>query len=327
MIPVTDYFWLATFILVTAVYVYFKSVFNYWKDRDIPCVDICTHFGGLEGIFCGKTCFFQIQQEIYNLLTGYKLGGYYQVTTPHLMIRDPELITRILTTDFSYFHDRISNVFHEGETLFLNILHAQGERWHYLRCKLTPTFTTSKLRCMFQQISSCCDYLFKYIDKHNLTQQEFDSKYVMNRFAMDVIATCAFGIEFSCNDKDRDNFLKMMRRIVSPNFGQMLRNIFIQYNPWISKMLKIKPFDLEASNYFTDLIRETIRCRGENHITRNDFLQLLLNLNKEEELHFQNFTTNMASRNDITYRTRDSSFQGQALLDQNKCKLLYCTLN
>lgn len=62
--------------------------------------------------------------------------------------------------------------------------------WKSIRIKLTPAFTSGRLKAMFHLIDSCGQELENWIS-HNLGILE--AKEVVAKYATNVIAKCAFG--------------------------------------------------------------------------------------------------------------------------------------
>lgn len=238
----------------------------------------------MKDLLLGKASLYEIQTSFYNSLSGHKYGGYYEFTTPSFMVRDPDMVERILIKDFNYFMDRGIPPSCEDDIFTLNLANAEGEHWRALRYKLTPTFTSGKLKGMFEQINRASSDLIRYIDDESVKSgDQLEGKPLMNRFAMDVIATCAFGIQFSYHDKERDRFLLMVRKLFSPSLSTTLRNFAQLYFPCVFRRLKINVLDPEGMQYFIGLVEEAFRYRKETNNRRNDFLQLLLDLKKNED--------------------------------------------
>lgn len=86
---------------------------------------------------------------------------FYQ---PVLMINDPELIRQVLIKDFNKFRDR--GLYHNEtvDPLTSNLFFLPGEKWRKLRAKLTPTFTSKKLKEMFLLLKETSDHLIKNAD-------------------------------------------------------------------------------------------------------------------------------------------------------------------
>lgn len=79
--------------------------------------------------------------------------GFYRFLQPELIIRDPEFINRVLITDFSSFYYRgILRNSSTAETLLKTLFHIDGDYWKLLRQRITPTFSTAKLKAMFPLI-------------------------------------------------------------------------------------------------------------------------------------------------------------------------------
>lgn len=270
--------------LIACAYVYLRSFFNYWKDRGIPGFGATDFFKNNLDLLLARRTFYEVQVDMYNSLNGHKYGGSFDFAKPSLMVRDPDLVERILIKDFNHFMDRAVQPIREDDILTLNLVNAQGDRWRTLRNKLTPTFTSGKLKGMFEQIDRCCDDLIRFIGEEGANgDKQLDGKPLMNRYAMNVIATCAFGIEFSYHDEERDKFLAMVKKLTMPSFKTTLRFLAQVFCPGLMRFLRVKSLDTKTTNYFVGLVEEAFRCRTENNTRRNDFLQLLLDLKKNEE--------------------------------------------
>lgn len=91
----------------------------------------------------------------------------------------------------------------------------QGSEWKALRAKLTPTFTTGKMKSMFYLVRACADQLDTFLASETEAGGEVEMAEVMAKFTTDVIGTCAFGIEAnSMKDPDAE-FRNMGRAIFS----------------------------------------------------------------------------------------------------------------
>lgn len=70
-----------------------------------------------------------VYKTIYNELAGHKYGGYFQMRTPYLMIRDPEMINDILIKDFSYFCDRGIYTDYPSNPVTNNLFFMKNPQW------------------------------------------------------------------------------------------------------------------------------------------------------------------------------------------------------
>lgn len=87
----------------------------------------------------------------------------FQLSTPTLMVLEPETIKQFLVKDFQYFTDRGFPYDDEREPLTANLVNLEGAKWRLLRQKLTPTFSSGKIKNMMPLLQECSDQLLKYL--------------------------------------------------------------------------------------------------------------------------------------------------------------------
>jgi cytochrome P450 family 6 len=105
-------------------------------------------------------------QRIYNEHSDKPYVGIISFDKPGLLIRDPELVKKILVKDFQTFMDRIALFEGKLDPLFGNSMPMlKGQIWHHLRTKLTPVFTSSKMKMMFYLVDSCGKELADCLEK------------------------------------------------------------------------------------------------------------------------------------------------------------------
>ncbi|KAF0703581.1 putative cytochrome P450 6a13, partial [Aphis craccivora] len=95
-----------------------------------------------------------------------RYGGLFQMRTPYLMIRDPELINDVLIKDFLSFSDRGAYSDFAVNPLSNNLLFMNNPQWRIMRNKLSPAFTPGKLKLMYGQFKECGDVLIQNINKY-----------------------------------------------------------------------------------------------------------------------------------------------------------------
>jgi len=93
-----------------------------------------------------------------------KFVGMYQLQTPTLLLRDPETIRLFLVKSFAHFTDR--GFLYDGhrEPLTKHLVNLEGDTWKILRQKLTPTFSSGKIKSMLGLLQGCGMQLIEYMD-------------------------------------------------------------------------------------------------------------------------------------------------------------------
>lgn len=182
---------LLTLLLITLTYFYIS--FKYWKTIGIPQVPPTIPLGNIKNLFLQKYSFGEFCQEIYFKLKKekYQYGGIYIFTKPVFCVVDPKIIKLVLANNFTSFYNR--GIYHDEsfDPVSANLFSLDGNKWRSLRKTFTPSFTTQKMKIMFEILLKCgeefenllCDYDGKSIHIRDFT----------GRFTTDVIASCAFG--------------------------------------------------------------------------------------------------------------------------------------
>ncbi|RZF41966.1 hypothetical protein LSTR_LSTR012343 [Laodelphax striatellus] len=83
---------------------------------------------------------------IYDSFEGQNCGGFYFLTKPVLVVRDPELAVSILVSDFAHFSSRGFHTNEQHDPLAKNLIHLDGQPWKLVRPKMTASFAINKLR-------------------------------------------------------------------------------------------------------------------------------------------------------------------------------------
>lgn len=166
-----------------AIYFYLKYVYSHWERNAIPFLEPSIPFGNLGDVAKQKSAF---GIHIYNLYKQSKeyplLAGIYLFFRPAILLRDADLIKRVLTTDFNSFHDR--GTFHNPDLdpLSSHLFNMPGAAWKNLRAKLTPAFTTGKLKSMMPTILVEGENLKKYMQKIADNEEVIPMKRLIDRF-------------------------------------------------------------------------------------------------------------------------------------------------
>lgn len=148
--------YLLVFIL-SVMYLMTKYVYSHWERKGFPYIKPSIPFGNLVESFYGRK---SIGVELYDLHKTSKkpVEGVYFLFRPALMFRDASLIKRILTADFGSFYDR--GFYHNpNDAVAANMFMKSGQDWKSLRGKLTPTFTSGKLKGMMPTIIQIAENL------------------------------------------------------------------------------------------------------------------------------------------------------------------------
>lgn len=266
-------------------YLFVKKKFSYWADRGVPSVPPVFPFGNLAGVAFSVTLG-QRMKELYFTLKKTKsvIGGSYSFTNPSCLVLDLDLLRNIFVKDFQYFINRGMYVNEKGDPLTAHLFSIAGEKWKNMRTKLSPTFTSGKMKMMHATFLNVAkqfkDHLMPMAEKGS----EVEIKELLSQFTTDVIGNVAFGLEMnSMKDEDSD-FRRFGKKVFMPTPFNFFRRILVLAFPKLALRLNVTFIDRDVSSFFLTTIRETIDYREKNHVERNDFLQLLMQIKNTGKL-------------------------------------------
>nr|AAV68097.2 cytochrome P450 CYP6P9 [Anopheles funestus]ABC87786.1 CYP6P9 [Anopheles funestus] len=277
---------LAAFIfVVSAVYLFIRNKHNYWKDNGFPYAPN-PHFlfGHAKGQAQTRHAA-DIHLELYKKFKQRRerYVGMSQFMIPSLLVIDPELVKTILVKDFNVFHDH--GVFNNArdDPLSAHLFALEGNPWRLLRQKLTPTFTSGRMKQMFGTLWDVALELDKYMEE-NYRQPDIEMKDVLGRFTTDVIGTCAFGIECNTLKTPDSEFRKYGNKAFEFNLMIFLKTFLASAYPSLVRKLRMKITFDDVEQFFLKIVKETVEYRESNNIKRNDFMNLLLQIKNKGKL-------------------------------------------
>lgn len=174
--------------ILIGVYFWLKQRYQFWKNRGVPYLKPTSLIFGNNGdVVTGKLSLPANTLKIYNALAPNKFAGIYIFYKPILFVRDAELIKNILIKDFHHFSDRSFDFAHKQDPLSLHLFNLAGEEWKILRHKLTPTFTSGKMKLLFVLMNECVEKLGEIIKQSTLDREPIKVKDLMARYYIRVV--------------------------------------------------------------------------------------------------------------------------------------------
>ncbi|XP_046385527.1 probable cytochrome P450 6a14 [Ischnura elegans] len=295
----TWFVWLLIFFSASfgLIYLYLTWDYGYWRKRSIPYERPVFPFGSIWSMMTRKESLVEYYRSLYERFKGQRYMGIIMLKEPTLVIRDPGLIKHILVKDFSHFHDRGIPVDEVNDPLSGNLFNLQGKRWHSLRNKLSPTFTSGKLKNMLPIMRVYAEHLIETtIAEMERTGGDLEMKDLMARYTTDVIGSAAFGVEPGALEDSESQFRVIGRRLTAADFGNAFRQMMILFAPSLALKLGVKSVDSIAETYFNGIVKETVSYREKNGVKRPDFLQTLIGLRSENKGN----STQDSSETDLT---------------------------
>lgn len=278
--------------IILLAYHYLSKKFEYFLTKPVPCPKPTFLFGNTASMLLRTKDASGTIRDIYNSFPDAKIIGYYNLLKPAYMLRDPEVIKKIGVKDFDYFMEH-TPVFSpskpdvdddSSQSLFGNSLFAlQGQKWRDMRATLSPAFTGSKMRHMFELVAECGVSLKDFLLKEAKAgkRMEYEMKDTFSRFGTDVIATVAFGLKVDSMREPENEFYvkgKKMLDVKSPMV--LIKFLTVVAFPWLARKLDIDLMDGKLSTYFRGVLTGHMKQREAHGIVRNDMINILMEVQK-----------------------------------------------
>lgn len=272
-----------------AFYYFATSTHGKWRRLNVPHEPPVPLFGNTYRMTMGLEHQLETFDRAYRLSPDARYCGLYQFRTPFLMVRDPELVTRVMVKDFGCFVNRGLDFDPAVNLLARSMFFAADQPWRTMRQKLSPGFTSGKLKGMHGQIKECSDRLMRRLGERSSdggAAAVVDVKGVVSDFTNDVIGACAFGLQLNTVEDDgrsaqvfRDN----VKKLFGSGGGKL--KFFVQtliaVFPKLASLLRVQAFSVEATDFFHAMFSDVIRYRTENNVFRTDLTQTLMDARRD----------------------------------------------
>lgn len=152
-------------------------------------------FGDFQSAFLHKESIANLAQKLYMKNKHHRLFGTYLSYRPILFVNDPKIIRDVILKD-AYFPDRGVHANEDFDPLSEQLFFQAGQKWKKIRAKLTPAFTSGKLKAMLPIVAHNGQILRRHIEeKIESGESIFELRELVARLNTNIIAAVAFGIE------------------------------------------------------------------------------------------------------------------------------------
>ncbi|GLH01481.1 Cytochrome P450 4e3 [Gryllus bimaculatus] len=240
-------------IAIVAAYFRFTRNFGHWKRKGIKELRPLPFVGNLKDVAFMKKNIGMTASAIYEQHKKEPFIGIYAFDEPVLQVHDLDLVKAVLVKDFHYFPDRSLEADEELDPLPARGLVLQrGERWKHQRNAITPTFTSRKMKRMYE-----------------LPMEVYE---LAARYTTDVIAICAFGIKGNNLEDPKAEFRRILRAVFefSPRQALAMATVFLA--PKLTKLLRLKVIGHEVESFVRSTVEKAIKERENKNVQRNDLL-------------------------------------------------------
>ena len=267
----------AVVAVIAVAYYRVTRTYDFFEKRGIPYYSYIPLLGSIWEAILQRISFAEMVEKMYQSFPDSKYVGFFDFSSPIVMIRDLELLKSITVKNFDHFPDHRSFDSVDRDPLFdKNLFALRGERWKEVRNALSPAFTSSKMKSMFILMRECAKEYGDYFASLPADQTTLELKDSFTKYTNDVIATCAFGINVNSIKDPKNNFYVYGREATHFGRSQSFKFFIVRSLPWLARALNIRIIRKQIADFFQDLVAITIKTRDEKGIVRPDMIQLMM---------------------------------------------------
>ncbi|XP_037040680.1 probable cytochrome P450 9f2 [Bradysia coprophila] len=280
---------------------------DYFRKRGVAHMKPTFLFGNMIP-FLFRRQWFKFAKTMYTAFPRQKIIGMFDMRQPFFCVRDPDVLKQLAVKDFDHFEDHRMFVDENVDALFGNsLICLRGMKWRDMRATLSPAFSGSKMRQMFELVAECADETSFTIKENVLLAGghiDCEMKDLFSRMTNDVISSTAFGHKInSFADPTNDFYLagKQFMKFSSPLAG--VKFLVMLLLPKVAAFLDINFSNSKVMNFFRSMVLRNMECRTKQGLFRPDMINILMNVRRgkanevqsAEETNAEGFATTVES--------------------------------
>lgn len=171
------------------IYLYFQYNYTHWKKKGVPFIQPIFPFGSAKDLYEEKLSLGEFGAKMYKDLKEKtsSFGGFYIFHSRSFVPIDPELVKCVLSKDFNVFQDRGTYCDEDVDPLSGNLVNLSGQKWKKLRAKVSPVFTSGKIKMMLHILQNCSVEMVKVLEEQYVGGQPLDILDLTSRLTTDNI--------------------------------------------------------------------------------------------------------------------------------------------
>ncbi|KAM9857432.1 cytochrome P450 3A56-like isoform 2-T3 [Aulostomus maculatus] len=214
-----------------------------------------------------------------------KIWGIFDGRQPVLCVADPAMIKTILIKEcYSLFTNRRN--FHLNGPLYDAVSIAEDDQWKRIRSVLSPSFTSGRLKEMFEIMKKHSANLISSLEKGVDKDGPLDLKEFFGSYSMDVVTSTSFSVDIDSLNNPSDPFVTNIKKMLKFDLFSPLF-LIVAFFPFMGPIFEKMEFSFFPSSV-TDFFYASLQKIKSNRLTskqpnRVDFLQLMIDSQNQNE--------------------------------------------
>lgn len=265
-------------VLIYLSYKYSTRKFDYWKNRNVFFHKPIPFLGNLLDIM--KEPLGHSLLRLSKAAGNRDFFGIFIFDRPILVIKSRQLVRAILQKDSANFIDRTIASNPNDPVLSNALFFQKNPAWKHHRSKLSPIFTSGKLKLMFHLMVKEGEAMAEYI-RQRVNIPDIESKEICSRFSTNVLTRCAFAVDANSFTDENAIFRNLGRKMFEFRISTALRQMGVFFAPGLCELLKVSIVDPSIITTLKGIFTDVLHTRMTSSNPKgNDFVDILLEAHK-----------------------------------------------
>ncbi|XP_044203377.1 cytochrome P450 3A40 [Thunnus albacares] len=272
--------WTLVVALITLICVYVYWPYGTFKKMGVPGPKPIPFFGTMLAYRKG---FLNFDSDCFKKYG--KIWGIFDGRQPVLCVTDPAMIKTVLIKEcYSLFTNRRN--FRLNGPLYDAVSIAEDDQWRRIRSVLSPSFTSGRLKEMFDIMKHHSANLINSMKKKADKDEVLELKEFFGPYSMDVVTSTAFSVDIDSLNNPSDPFVTNIKKMLKFDLFNPLF-LLVAFFPFLGPVFEKFEFSFFPASV-TDFFYSALQKIKSNRETskqksRVDLLQLMIDSQKNND--------------------------------------------
>ncbi|XP_017034608.1 probable cytochrome P450 28c1 [Drosophila kikkawai] len=303
--------------LLGLLYGFLVSTFGHWRRRGVLEPRVRPLLGSFPNIIFPRQHFTMDMRDLYmQYRDSESYLGCYLLRSPKLLVLEPRLIYEIFVSAFRHFEDNDASQMVDtakDRLIALNPFVLEGDEWRRQRAIFSTLLTNGRIRTTHAIMQRVCRDLCDYIKWKAPSGKDLDAVDLGLRFTGESLFDCVLGIQARTFTESPLPVMRHNQEMSAENRGLAIAGAVCGLFPNLPRRLRPKVFPRSFDRFFGHMISKALRLRRGQRLERNDFINHLLEMQREHSL----------SEEDMASHAMTFMFDG---LDTTSNSIAHCLL-
>lgn len=271
--------------------------FGTWRKKGVPYLAPVPLFGNAFRAALQRESIYRLLDRVYRQFPGQPYVGLYAGPSPVLVVKSVEAIKEMLVRDFNVFPNHKLSPNPHYDKMFSKFLFCMLDAdWKETRIKMTPAFSSGRLKAMYPSVKAMGEDLVKNIEANRDKSGVLPVSNTCTRYGLDVIASCAFGIEAGAlRTQDRSPYMAAVGEAFRFGAAEGLASFGLLFSPLLYNLLRWPLLSEWRCSLILDLLRQSSEVRERAPLANKDIFDGLLQLKQSGAVPHEVFESQVMS--------------------------------